>query len=152
MTALSKTLADALYDHLLRNTAFTSPTTVYLALHDSGGGVAAHPGKTEADAFANELDYTSYQRQAITFEAPGGSEVADGQNDNTMTFPEVDSGEGPHDVTGLSIWTDEKGADDGSSGTLLIAGEIDSVKTIEAGDAPLVAAGAINAILGEALP
>lgn len=154
MTALSKTLADALYDHILRNITFTSPTTVYLALHDSGGGVPAHPGKTAAAAFANEVGYTSYQRQAITFGAPGGTEIADGQNNDSLTFPEVDGGTTPFDVTGLSVWTDTKGADatEAESGILLLAGAIDAVKNMEPGDAPLVAAGAINAAFGEALP
>lgn len=152
MTALSKTLADALYDHILRNITFTSPTIVYLALHDSGGGVPAHPGKTEAAAFANEVGYTSYQRQAITFGAPGGVEIADGQNNNTLTYPEVDAGTTAFDVTGLSVWTDEKGASAGVSGDLLLAGAIDTVKNMEVGDAPLVASGAINAAFGEALP
>ena len=59
--ALSNYLADALLDHTLRNTAYTSPTTVYLALfttmpdaNDSGG---------------TEVTGGSYARQPVTFGA-----------------------------------------------------------------------------------
>lgn len=152
MTALSKTLADALYNHVLRNTPLTSPTTVYLALHADGGSTPAHPGKTEAGAFANEVDYASYQRQEITFNAPGGTENATGDNSNTIPFPNVDAGETPFEVTGLSLWTAEKGGTAGASGDLLMAGSIDTVKEFDPGDAPLVGQGEIDAAFGEELP
>ena len=149
MPALSKELADALYNHILRNVTFASPTTVYLALHDSGGGVPAHPGKTAAAAFANEVDYTSYQRQAITFGAPGGDNIAEGSNSSAFSYPEVDGGTTPFDVTGLSLWTAERGATVGESGTLLLAGPVDDVKDFSPGDSPLIGEGATEAAFGD---
>lgn len=151
MSSTSKQLADALANHVLRNITFTSPTTVYLAMHVSGGSSPAHPGKDQADAFANEADYPSYQRQAITFAAPTGTENANSASAAPVTFPEIDLGESSFDVTGLSIWTSERGANIGESGTMLMAAPINVVKTMEEGDAPLVAAGAIDATFGEEL-
>lgn len=151
MTAISKPLADALYDHLVRNTPFSSPTTVYVALHASGGSTPAHPGKDAATVFGNELDFSGYQRQEIDFEAPSGSEVAEGGNSNSIVFPELPQGASTVEVTGVSIWTAEKGGTAGGSGTLLFAGPIDSVKEFTAGDAPLVGQDAVALVIGEAL-
>lgn len=58
--ALSNYLADALLDHTLRNTAYTSPTTVYLALYSVA---------TDADDAGTEVTGGSYARQAVTFGA-----------------------------------------------------------------------------------
>lgn len=151
MSSTSKQLADALANHVLRNITFTSPTTVYLAMHVSGGSTAVHPGKDQADAFANEASYASYQRQPITFGAPTGTENAITESSAPVTFPEVDLGQASFDVTGLSIWTSERGGTLGASGTMLLAAPINSVRTMEEGDAPLVASGAITATFGQEL-
>ena len=60
MAALTDYLADALRDHTLRNTAYTSPTTVYLALFTTA--------TTEAGG-GTEMTGGSYARQVITFDA-----------------------------------------------------------------------------------
>lgn len=152
MTALSKTLSDQLYNAVLRATNYTAPTTVYLALHDSGGAAPAHPGKTEALAFGNEVDYTSYQRQAITFDAPAGTENAQGSNSAAVTFPAVDIGTADFNVTGLSIWSAERGANVGASGQLLLAGPIDALKEMAEDDVPLIPVGSLSSVFGSELP
>jgi len=58
--ALSNYLADALLDHTLRNVAYTSPTTVYLALFSVA---------TDANDSGTEVVGGSYARQAVTFNA-----------------------------------------------------------------------------------
>lgn len=58
--ALSNYLADALLDHTLRNVAYTSPTTVYVALYSAA---------TDADDSGTEVTGGSYARQAVTFGA-----------------------------------------------------------------------------------
>lgn len=55
MSDMSTFLRNALFDHVLRNTAYTSPTTVYLALY--------------SDA-TTELTAGGYARQATAFGAP----------------------------------------------------------------------------------
>lgn len=75
MSELTDYLEDALVNHVFRNSAYTSPTTVYLALFtaapsDAGGGTEVAGG-------------TGYARQAITFGAPSGGAST---NSNPMTF------------------------------------------------------------------
>lgn len=144
MSAMSKTIADEVMNHLLRGVESTSPGVVYLGLHDNGGGVPAEPGETEALAFATELGYTSYERKVITFGAPTGSDKAILANDIAAVFDAVDPGEGPLDVTGFSIWTAQKGVDAGSSGTLLFQWAVDSVKAFADNDAPIIDVGDIT--------
>lgn len=151
MSAISKSLADALYKLVLQNTAFSPPGTVYLSLHISGGSDPAHPGKGEETVFNNEADYTGYQRQAITMDDPDGTGKAEGDNTNSIVFPTVPAGVTPFEVTGLAIWSDEKAGTFGDSGQLLLAGEIDDVKEMAPGDAPLVSIGSVIAVFGQDL-
>mgnify|MGYP005849752047 CR=1 FL=1 len=143
MSALSKSIADSLMNHLLRAIDHTAPANVYLALHDSGGGVAADPGDQATAAFANELAFTSYERKIITFGAPTGTDNSVVANDVAIVFPRVDAGEGPVDVTGMSLWTAQKGIDAGSSGVMLFQYAVSTVKTFADNDAPTVDIGEI---------
>jgi len=75
MTALSSWLEGRMLDHVLRNSAFASPTTVYVALFlddptDAGTGTEVSGG--------------SYARQAVAFSA-----VVSGSTSNSalVTFP-----------------------------------------------------------------
>ena len=74
---MSKTnyLEDALLNHVLRHTAYTSPGTVYLGLYtvspsETGGGTEVAGG--------------SYARQPVTFGAPSGGSTS---NTADVTFP-----------------------------------------------------------------
>jgi len=71
MAALTDYLSDAIRDHVLFNTAYTSPTTVYLALFTTA--------TTEAGGGA-EVTGGSYARQAISFVtgATAGLAIQDG--------------------------------------------------------------------------
>lgn len=67
MSSFSDYLEDAVLDHVFRNVALTSPTTVYLALYtvtpsDAGGGTEVTGG--------------GYARQAITFGAASGGAMS----------------------------------------------------------------------------
>jgi hypothetical protein len=68
-------LENKVLDHVLRNTALTSPTTVYAALYtvapsDTGGGT--------------EVTGNAYARTAITFGAPSAGVAS---NSAAVTFP-----------------------------------------------------------------
>jgi hypothetical protein len=72
--SFSDYLEDAVLDHVFRNTALTSPTTVYAALftaapNDAGGGT--------------EVSGNAYARVAATFGASSGGEIA---NSSAVTF------------------------------------------------------------------
>ena len=70
MAAISNYLENELLDHVLKNAAYTSPTTVYLALYTSN--------PTDADS-GTECSGGSYARQSITF----GSVASGGTISNT---------------------------------------------------------------------
>lgn len=67
MAGKSDYLENALLDHVLRNTAYTSPTTVYVGLYtaaptDAGGGTEVSGG--------------GYAREAATFGAASGGSIS----------------------------------------------------------------------------
>lgn len=78
MADLSNYLENALVNAVLRNTAYTSPATVYVALFTAVTDAEAGTG-TEVSTSG-----TAYARQAVTFGAP-----SNGATDNTgiITFP-----------------------------------------------------------------
>jgi len=68
-------LETAILNHVLRNTALTSPTTVYAALYTV----------TPSDSAAGtEVTGNNYARTAITFGAPSGGVTS---NSAAVTFP-----------------------------------------------------------------
>src|SRR4051812_21850347 len=76
MAGKSDYLEDKILNHVLRNTAYTSPTTVYMALFtaapsDAGGGT--------------EVSGNNYSRTAIAFAAPSPSGTVTSSAD--VTFP-----------------------------------------------------------------
>lgn len=62
MSDASNYLEDAIIDHVFRNTALTSPTTVYVALFTAVSDAEAGTG--------TEVSGGAYARQAVTFAAP----------------------------------------------------------------------------------
>lgn len=73
--SMANYLEDKLLNLVLRNTAYTQPTAVYLALYTSD------PGETDA---GTEVSGGGYARQAVTFGAPVSNTVS---NTNIVTFP-----------------------------------------------------------------
>jgi hypothetical protein len=108
-------LEDAMLNHVLRNTAYTSPTTIYVALFttlpadDGTGGVEVTGG--------------SYARQAVTFAAPSSGVVA---NSGAVTFPTATASWGT--VLGMGLF------DAVSGGNLLYFGALATSKTVDNGD------------------
>lgn len=72
-------LEDEMYDHLFRNAAYTSPTTVYAALFDTSGSTA----NLEAGTLTGEISGNAYARVSITFGAPTNGL---GSNSAAVTF------------------------------------------------------------------
>ncbi|MFN6304871.1 MAG: hypothetical protein ACK42H_21985 [Planctomycetota bacterium] len=114
MAEMSNYLENALINATLRNTSYTSPTTVYLALYTDD--------PTDADT-GTEISGGSYARQSITFGAPSNGTST---NSAAIEFPAATANWGV--VTHVGI------RDALTSGNLLYHTALDASKTINNGD------------------
>jgi hypothetical protein len=114
MAEMSNYLEAALINATLRNTSYTSPTTVYLALYTDD--------PTDADT-GTEISGGSYARQSITFGAPSNGTST---NSAAIEFPAATANWGV--VTHVGI------RDALTSGNLLYHTALDASKTINNGD------------------
>jgi len=105
-------------DHVLRNVAYTSPTSVYVSLHTSNPTEAGTPGTEVSGAW--------YARQPATFAA----QVTAGQTSNsgTITYPGVETS--PVTVTHFAIW------DAATLGNMLQFAPLSASKTFSVTDVP----------------
>jgi hypothetical protein len=124
MAEMSNYLENALINATLRNTSYTSPTTVYLALYTSD--------PTDADT-GTEVTGNGYARQAITFGAP-----SNGVSTNTaaIEFPQATGSWGTVAYVGIR--------DALTTGNLLFHTPLDASKTIATGDVFRVAIGSLS--------
>jgi hypothetical protein len=127
MAEMSNYLENALINVTLRATAYTAPTTVYLALYTTD--------PTDADT-GTECTGTSYARQSITFGAP-----SNGVSTNTaaIEFPQAGGAWGT--ITHIGI------RDASTAGNLLYHSPLDASKTIATGDVFRVAVGSLSVTL-----
>ena len=121
---MSNYLENELLDHVLRNAAYTSPSTVYIGLSTGSFG---------DDNSGTELSGSSYARQSIAFDAASG-----GTTDNTsnVDFPAATGSWGTVSHYGLF--------DASSSGNLLIHGSFSASKAVTTGDILRIAAGELD--------
>ena len=129
MAAFSDYLENKLLDHTLGTGAYTAPGTVYIALYtaapsDAGGGT--------------EAAWTSYARQSAAFSAASGGTTS---NSAEITFPAVDTGDGPITITHMGIF------DAATSGNLLYHGALAASKTLQDDDVVKFNAGDIDVTL-----
>jgi hypothetical protein len=118
MGAMSNYLETAILNAVFRNTAFSSPPTVYLALYTSD--------PTDADT-GTEVSGGAYARQVVTFSAP--TQVAGkGTISNTvdLTFPVATAAWGT--ITHIGIRSAATG------GNLLYYGPVSNARSILAND------------------
>ncbi len=87
MSAASNYLENKIFDHVFRNTSYTPPATLYLALFTS----TATAAELEAGTLTNEVTGGSYARQTVTFSAPSNGSAG---NSGTVTFPTATAGWG----------------------------------------------------------
>jgi hypothetical protein len=114
MAEISNFLENALINATLRNTAFTSPSIIYVALYTSN--------PTDADT-GTEVSGGSYARQVVTFAAPSDGLTA---SNVAVTFPQATSNWGTVGWIGLRTAL--------TGGNLLYHTALDAAKTIETGD------------------
>jgi hypothetical protein len=127
MAEMSNYLENALINVTLRATAYTAPTTVYLALYTTD--------PTDADT-GTECSGTSYARQAITFGAPSNGVST---NSAAIEFPQAGGAWGT--ITHIGI------RDALTTGNLLYHSPLDASKTIATGDVFRVASGSLSVTL-----
>lgn len=123
MASKSDYLENKILDHVLRNTAYTSPTTVYVGLlttvaTDSTSGTEVSGG--------------SYARQAVAFDAASGGATA---NTSLITFPTATASWGT--VVGFAIY------DALTGGNILYWGTLTSQAVADT-NTVTIAAGAID--------
>ena len=120
-------LEDAILNHVLRNTALTSPTTVYVGLTSTA--------TTDADG-GTELSGNGYARQSVTFGAPAGDGSGSVSNSVEVLFPEA-----------TGAWSEATHffiADAVSAGNRLYHGALDASRTAALGDQIRFAIGALT--------
>lgn len=114
MSAMSDYLENAIGNAVLRNIAFTSPATVYVALFtaapaDAGGGTEVSGG--------------GYARQAVTFGAPSNGVFT---NSADVVFPTATANWGT--IVAFALF------DAPTAGNMLIYGNLSASKTVNSGD------------------
>ena len=124
---MSNYLENALINVTLRNTAYTAPTTIYVALYTSD--------PTDANT-GTEVSGGSYARTSVTFGAPSnGVSVSNAD----CTFPQCTASWGTVGWIGIM--------DALTTGNLLYHTALDSSKTIETGDIFKIASGNLSVTL-----
>ena len=121
---MSNFLENELYDHVLRNAAYTSLTNLYVSLH------TADP--TDAGT-GTEVSGGSYARTAVTMGAPTNGS---GTNSADVQFPQSTADWGT--VTHIGIW------DATTAGNMLFHTPLDTNKNITTGDVFKIAAGSLT--------
>ena len=116
MASISTYLENQVINHVLRNTAYTSPTTVYVALFTADNGL-------EGGTITGEVSGGSYARVAVTFTAPGDGDTS---NSAIVTFPTATADWGT--VTHAAIM------DASTAGNVLIHGALTNSKIVQNGD------------------
>jgi hypothetical protein len=126
VSAFSNYLENKILLHVLSNTAYTSPTTVYLGLH------TADP--TDAGT-GTEVSGNAYARQSFA------STISDNAASNTsaIEFPTATGSWGT--VGWVAVW------DNLTGGNLLFHGALTASKTIASGDVFRVPAGDLDITL-----
>ena len=127
MAEMSNYLENALINVTLRATAYTAPTTVYVALYTTD--------PTDADT-GTECSGTSYARQSVTFGAPSNGATT---NSAAVEFPQAGGSCGTVAYIGIR--------DASTAGNLLYHTALDAAKTIATGDVFRIASGSLSVTL-----
>lgn len=127
MAEMSNYLENALINATLRNTTYTSPSTVYVGLFTTD--------PTDAGT-GTEVSGGSYARQSVTFAAPSNGVSA---SNAAVEFPQATGSWGT--VTHIGI------LDASTSGNLLYHTALDVSKAIDTGDIFKIASGSLTVTL-----
>lgn len=129
MSAASNYLEDAVLDHVLKNTAYTQPTNLYIGLFTAGTNL-------EAGTLTDEVSGGSYARELVAFDAASSGSTS---NTSTVTFTTATASWGT--ITHVAIM------DAATSGNVLFHGAVTASKTIDSGDTFQISAGTFTVSL-----
>jgi hypothetical protein len=121
MSAASNYLENKVLDHVLKNTAYTQPSTLYVGLFTNTSGNAA--ANLEAGTLTDEVSGGSYARKTAAFSAASGGSAS---TSATITFDAATANWGT--ITHVAV------IDNSTSGNVLFWGAVTTSKTIETGD------------------
>jgi hypothetical protein len=127
MAEMSNYLENALLNAVLRNTSYSSPSTVFVSLYTSD--------PTDAGS-GTEVSGGSYARKDVTFGSPSNGVVT---NSAAVEFAQATASWGTVGYIGLH--------DAVTSGNLLFHTALTTAKTIESGDIFKIAAGSLSVTL-----
>jgi hypothetical protein len=127
MAEMSNYLENALVNATLRNTSYTSPATVYVALYTTD--------PTDADT-GTEVSGNGYARQSVAFSSPSNGATS---NSGAVEFPQATGSWGTVAYIGLQ--------DASSGGNLLYHTALDASKAIATGDVFRIAIGSLTVTL-----
>ena len=127
MAEMSNYLENALLNAVLRNTSYTSPSTVFVALYTSD--------PTDAGS-GTEVSGGSYARKGVTFGSPSDGVAA---SNAAVEFDQATATWGTVGYIGLM--------DAVTTGNLLFHTALTTAKTIEAGDIFKIASGSLTVTL-----
>ena len=128
MTAASNYLENKVLDHVLKNTAYSQPSSLYLGLFNNTSGNAA--ANLEAGTLTDEVSGGSYARKTVAFSAASSGTAA---TSATVTFDAATASWGS--VTHVAV------LDASTSGNVLFWGAVTTAKTIDSGDTFQVTSG-----------
>jgi hypothetical protein len=127
MAELSNYLENKLLDHVLRNTSYNSPTTVYVGLYTSDPA---------DDNSGTEVSGGSYARQIVSVTTATAGIVTSSAD---VTFPQCTAAWGTVSHIGL--------LDAVTSGNLLMHTALTTSRAVEVGDVLKIATGSLTASL-----
>ena len=127
MAEMSNYLENALINATLRNTSYTSPTTIYVGLYTTD--------PTDANT-GTEVSGGSYARTAVTFGAPSNGAST---NDTAVEFPQATASWGTVAYLGI--------LDASTGGNLMYHTALDISKPIDTGDIFKIAIGSLSVTL-----
>jgi hypothetical protein len=138
MSAASNYLENKVLDHVLRNTAYTQPSGLWLALFNNTSTNTA--ANLEAGTLTDETSTsgTAYARKTVAFSASSSGTAA---TSATVTFDAATANWGT--ITHVAIMD---GATAGA-GNVLFYGAVTTAKTIETGDTFQVTSGNLTVAL-----
>jgi hypothetical protein len=120
---ISNAIADELYDHVLRNAAYSSPANVYLALFTSTAVASELDANTQTNEVANAF---AYARLALTVTAPTDGA---GSNSGDHTFAAASGGS-----WGTARWVAVVDNSTHNGGQILAYSQLDADVVINAGN------------------
>jgi hypothetical protein len=133
MTAASNYLENKVLDHVLKNTAYTQPSNLYIGLYTNTSANAAT--NLEAGTLTDEVSTsgTAYARQTVAFSAASGGTSA---TSATVTFATATASWGT--ITHVAI------LDASTSGNVLFWGAVTTAKAIDSGDTFQITSGNLS--------